>query len=532
MERQLTKQEILDKFDESLKNGDIYVVYQAQINHSTGRMVGAEALIRWFDPECGNQYPSDFIPVLEEGDLILKLDLSVFEDVCRLQRLCLDNQYYPVPISVNMSRYDICNNNDYVSRIEEIRQKYQIPVEYLRIEITEGSAIGGTQLITSVLNNLHKIGYIVEMDDFGSGYSSLNILKDLDVDVIKFDMEFLKGEIGGRGGAIINSMMQMAKWLDTPVIAEGVETLEQADFMRSIGCYYIQGYLYTKPIKKEEFIKKSQETEHEPLVEKTKLFEDIDTGKFWNPDSIETLLFNNFVGPAAIFTYEKGNSEILRVNQKYVKELGMNTTEKSILEASAWEGFDQDNRRIYEATILKAIESHAEEECETWRSSYSDCCGQDRVCIRSFIRIIGRVEDQYLVYASIRNITAEKEAYEKLAENEKKFRVAGDQSNTFAWEYTIATKEMRPCSRCMRILGFPPLLRDYPEPAIADGTFPPEFADEYREWHRKLAEGAESFEAIVPLTKDRVPFHIRYTAEFDENGRPFKAYGSAVQVVD
>ena len=106
-----------------------------------------------------------------------------------------------------------------------------------------------------MLAQLHEIGYIVEMDDFGSGYSTLNVLKDIDVDVIKLDMSFLDGKIGGRGGTIVSSMVQMSKWLKTPVIAEGVETLELADYMKSLGCFNVQGYLYSKPVVIDEFVK-------------------------------------------------------------------------------------------------------------------------------------------------------------------------------------------------------------------------------------------------------------------------------------
>ncbi len=102
----------------------------------------------------------------------------------------------------------------------------------------------------------------------------------------------------------------------------------------------------------------------------------------------------------------------------------------------------------------------------------------------------------------------------------------------YAWEYTIGTKQMRPCFRCMRDLGLPPLVENYPEPAIAAGIFPQDYADMYRDWHRQLEDGVGELEAIIPLTVGRVPFHVRYTTEFDENGKPLKAYGSATLVVD
>lgn len=109
--------------------------------------------------------------------------------------------------------------------------------------------------------------------------------------------------------------------------------------------------------------------------------------------------------------------------------------------------------------------------------------------------------------------------------------MASEQVNIYFWEYTIATREMRPCFRCMRDLGLPAVLTNYPDSAIEQGVFPPEVADMYRDWHRQLEEGAEELEAVIPLTMDRVPFRVRYTTEFDQNGKPVKAYGSAALVV-
>ena len=530
---QMLEPELVSSFGEAIKYGHIYACYQPQINHSTGRMVGAEALMRWKHPIYGVQMPSDFIPVLEKNNLIYRADLHIFEIVCKFQRKCLDKGLSIIPISVNMSRYDIFNTN-YVDEIEAIRIKYDIPVQFIRLEITESSAIGGLELISKVLRQLHDKGYTVEMDDFGCGYSSLNILKDLDVDVIKLDMAFLSGEIGGRGGTILSSIVQMTKWLNTPVIAEGVETIEQADYMKSMGCNYIQGYLYYKPLSEEVFLDTIQHLDHEPLTPTMHLIQQLDAGKFWDPNSIETLIFNNFVGGAAIFTYNDATSEakLLRVNRKYVKEIGMNMNEHDLIGQNPWDSQELENREKYEMALKRAIDSRDEEMCESWRKVFSDCCGEDNICIRSYIRVIGEADHEYLFYAMVQNVTAEKKRQAQLSEDENRYKSAFEQANIYAWEYVIATKEMRPCFRCMRDLGLPPLVRNYPEPAIEQKIFPPEFADTYREWHKKLAEGVEYMEAIVPLTVGRVPFHVRYTLEKDENGKPLKAYGSATLVVD
>ena len=529
--RRMSEKELLDSLDTALRDNHIYPCYQPQINHSTGRMVGAEALMRWKNPEYGMQYPSDFIPLLEKNDQLYRADVHIFETVCVFLRKCMDEGLPLMPISVNMSRYDIYKH-EYVDEIESLRVKYAVPVKYLHIEVTESAAIGGMELMKDVIMRLHKHGYLVEMDDFGSGYSSLNILKDLNVDVIKLDMKFLSGDIGGRGGIILNSIVQMAKWLGTPVITEGVETMEQAEYMKSLGCNYIQGYLYSKPLEEKAFIEKIGQIEHEAMSPAMEFIKTVDAGKFWDPTSMETLIFSNLVGAAAIFTYRNGEMETLRVNKKYLREIGMNMTEKETLTIRPWDHFDEKSRQIFEDTIRRAIESGEEESCETWRNICSKSCGNDKVCIYTEMRVIGSAGDQHLIYAMVHNITNEKKLFDEVFNSERRFRFASEQANVYAWEYTVATKQMRPCFRCMRDLNLPPLLENYPEPAIEAGIFPPDYADMYRDWHRKIAAGVPHLEAVIPLTVGRIPFIVRYTTEFDENGHPLKAYGSATLVVD
>ncbi|MBR6230057.1 MAG: EAL domain-containing protein [Eubacterium sp.] len=531
MERQLTEDEIVESVDEAIKNGDIYAVFQPQINHATGRMVGAEALMRWKHPEFGMQYPATFIPVMEAYDLVFRADLHIFEEVCQVQRYCLDNHIPLVPLSFNMSRYDIYRH-DYVEKIEEIRKKYDIPVKFLRVEITESSAIGGMEILQMAINRLHEYGYLVEMDDFGSGYSSLNILKDLDVDIIKLDMRFLSGGVGGRGGTIISSIIQMTKWLNTPVIAEGVETSDQADYMESIGCYYVQGYLYFRPIDRDEFILQLKTTDHEPLSPAMNLIRTMDAGKFWDPDSLETLIFSNFVGAAAVMTYRNGKLEILRINKKYIREIGMNMDEKELIGTDPWDSYDETNKALYEATIKKAIRTRDEETCETQRRVCSKSCGDTMIWVRTDLRVIGQAGDEFLIYAMIKNITSEKEQLMAVIDSERKFRYASDQVNIYAWEYIFATKDMRPCFRCMRDLHLPPVVKNYPEPVFENGLFPMDYKESYYELLQNLENGLESADVIIPLTVGRIPFHVRYTTEFDETGKPLKAYGSATLVVD
>ena len=527
----MNKNELLANAEKAFEEKQFCVYYQPQYNYMSGRIVGAEALVRWIHPEYGMQSPGDFIPVFEENGLITRLDLYVFEEICSFISRCRGTDIKTVTISFNVSRYDVISG-DFIESIEEIRKKYDIPVTNLRTEITESSMIGGNDHMSKIVNKFQSLGYVVEMDDFGSGYSSLNVLKDIEVDIIKLDMAFMRGNLTKRGGIIISSIIRMANWLGTPVIAEGVETPEQAEYLKSIGCIYIQGFLFSKPVPENEYVNMLRNLKSDVLAPGMKLIDKLDAEKFWSPESFETLVFNNFVGGAAVISFKDDEIETLRVNERYLKELGMNMNQQDIILNQKNLNFDEKNKQIYIDTINRAIVSNDYETCETWREVFSQCCGEDSLCIESTMRVIGRAEGQYLLYVLIRNITQEKKMYMKLYDSEKKFRTAGEQANIYCWEYTIDTKEMRPCFRCMRDLGLPPLLENYPEPVIESGLFPPDYADMYRDWHKQLSEGAEHLEAIIPLTVNRIPFHVRYTAEFDENGHPYKAYGSATQVVD
>ena len=495
-------------------------------------IIGAEALVRWNHPEFGRLTPYCFIDLFEQNDLISKLDLYVFEEVCSFLRRCIDHRIHLIPVSVNLSRKDVYRDG-FIEEMERIRGCYQIPVNLVRIEVVESIAAKGGEKAEEIINRLHTLGYTVELDDFGSGYSSLNMLKDIDYDILKLDMKFLAGDNNGRGGTILSSIIRMAKWLEMPVIAEGVETKEQISFLKSIGCDYVQGYYYSMPVPEKDYLELVRNSDISEIGRSLQLKETINPASFWNHKSIETLIFNSFVGAAAVFRYSKsGEVEFLRVNHKYIEELHMNITEKEIIYSDLWKTIQEDDREAYTKMLDTAMETGKEQECETWRELRSSCCGLEQLCIRSTVVMIGKSDDEALFYATIRNVTAEKERVTQMEKYETGFKNVTEQVNIYYWEYNVATKEMRPCYRCMRDLGLPPVVYNYPEPAIEKGIFPMDYADMYRDWHRQIAEGAPHLEAVIPLTVGRVPFRVRYTTEFDELGRPIKAYGSATLVVD
>ena len=525
--KMLGELEIVGMIQPAFEERHFVVYYQPQYSHTTGHLVGAEALVRWNHPDRGLIAPGVFIPIFEKNGFITKLDLYVFEEVCGFIRRCMDKEYDIVPISSNFSRHDIFLP-DFVERLEEIRKRYDVPAEYLRVEITESAAMDNPKYTNDIIRKLHACGYIVEMDDFGSGYSSLNVLKDIELDIIKLDMLFMSQDTESkRGGTILSSIVRMAKWLGMPVIAEGVENVEQADFLRSIGCDCIQGYLYSKPLSEEEYEKILRGATIGIDVIQMEMLDILNANDFWDPKSQETLIFSNYVGAAAIYDYRDGQLEILRVNPKCLQELGNKLTEKDLIESNPWTFFDDENRKTYEDMIKRAIETGEEQECDTWQDIVSSEFGTERFCIHTNIYMIGKSEDACLFYAMIRNVTTEKLQMLEVADNERRFKMMSEQMNIYFWDYDVRTREMRPCFRCIRDLGFPEKFENYPESAIEMGIFPQEVAELYREWHIQIANGVKELEAVIPMTKDCVPFRIRYTTEFDEAGMPIKAYASA-----
>lgn len=528
----LSEHEIEGMIATALREKQFIVYYQPQYSHSTGALIGAEALVRWQHAERGMILPGVFVPIFERNGFITELDLYVFEQVCSLLRRSMDERLPIVPLSTNFSRYDIFHA-DFIDKLEAIRKRYGVPSKYLHIELTETVFISGSKRMNAVIDQLHACGYTVQMDDFGSGYSSLNVLKDTDVDCFKLDMDFLSGSLGqSKGGTILGTVVRMAKWLGVRVIAEGVETKEQADFLRSIGCDCMQGFLYSRPLPENQYMEllRTQEAQHSHAYAANDDMQGV--VDFFDPASQETLIFSHFAGPAAILEYQGGQVEILRVNPKYIAEIGMNHKEHEIIGSDPLAVFDDENREIYLDTLERVIRTGEEQECSTWRDIESECCGMERIYIRSTVRMIARNESAFLFFASIRNITSERRELEGIMDNERRFKIASEQVNIYYWEYTVATREMRPCFRCMRDLGLPPLLTNYPESAFERGVFPPEVHDLFRSWHRQVAAGVPELEAIMPLTEKRIPFRVRYTTEFDDYGRPIKAYGSAALVKD
>ncbi len=249
------RQYVIDNFENAFKQRYFKVFYQKEVRALTGKVCGYEALARWIDPKYGMISPAIFVEVLEEVHLINKLDLYMIDQVCKELKDDLEFGMAVVPVSVNLSQLDfeLC---DIKSEIDNIRDRYGIPPHLLNIEITESAIASGEAYLNEQINRFREAGYQVWMDDFGAGYSSLNNLKVYDFDVLKIDMNFLKSfESNKRSKVILATIVNMAKELGMHTLAEGVETQEQYEFLRRIGCEKLQGFLFGKPKPIEEFVR-------------------------------------------------------------------------------------------------------------------------------------------------------------------------------------------------------------------------------------------------------------------------------------
>lgn len=253
----MEKSMLMEKYIENnmeygLNNGQFFVVYQPKISFTSGRIVGAEALIRWKNAEGQIIYPDEFIPVFEKNGFIVEIDLFVLEQVCRQLKIWQE-QGWNLTVAVNFSRMHVLHQNSLL-RILQILDTWQIKPENIEIEVTESAFIQNSEELSLYVETLRNNGFKIAMDDFGSGYSSLTLLKDLPIDVLKLDKEFLHSDqLTQKGRIVLNNTVQMAHQLGMSIVAEGVETSEQADFLREIGCETAQGYLYARPLYVKDF---------------------------------------------------------------------------------------------------------------------------------------------------------------------------------------------------------------------------------------------------------------------------------------
>lgn len=240
---------IENRMEEALANNEFVVYVQPKYNIYTNQVSGAEALVRWLDPSRGMVPPDRFIPLFERNGFIFKIDLYVFEQVCKMLRAELDSGLEPYTVSVNLSRAYLTRKG-FLDEFKAICLRYNIPPKYLELELTETIVFENMAVLLQVIQEMHDFGFTCSLDDFGSGYSSLNILKSVPVDVLKLDREFFSNPDNAepRGTSVIESVIELAQKLKMKTVSEGVEQEWQVDLLRKAKCDMVQGYIYSKPV--------------------------------------------------------------------------------------------------------------------------------------------------------------------------------------------------------------------------------------------------------------------------------------------
>lgn len=241
------------EMEAALENGEFAVFFQPKVNVVTSQLYGAEALSRWIHPEEGIRMPKMYIELFEKNGFIAKLDMYIFEEVCRIKASWEGKRYRHIPVSVNMSRLHLYDRS-FPDRLEAIAQKYGIDTVELEIEITEKTLVKDSNELIMVVEGLKKKGFLVSIDDFGAGFSALYLLKDLSADTIKIDKDFLQSSCNDtRGKKVLRNIITMCKNLNMDVVVEGIETKDQVNFIISCGCQIAQGFFYAKPLPPKEF---------------------------------------------------------------------------------------------------------------------------------------------------------------------------------------------------------------------------------------------------------------------------------------
>lgn len=394
------EQRIVNSMKSALENHEFVVFYQPKYGLSDNQIAGAEALVRWKHPERGMISPGEFIPVFERNGFITKLDYYVWEQTCIQLRKWMDEGKNPLPISVNLSRISLYNK-DIVNVICNLVDSYRIPRRLFQVELTESAYNTNPKAVQDMMQRLREEGFYILMDDFGSGYSSLNVLKDIVVDVLKMDMKFFAGDDReGRGENIMAAVIRMAKWLNMPVVAEGVERIEQVEFLRSIGCEYVQGYYFAKPMPVEEYEKLQFDRPHAERKKETERLVDIDS--LWTPASQLESLFLNAKQGVAVYEYGKEQIEIIRVNNAYYEVFGYQDISQK---KDIFQGIPKRyHKRILDAFFYTADKGR-ETQCEFSRKNEAG----EEIFISLKLYDVGIVGNKHIIYGVFLNVTEPKQ---------------------------------------------------------------------------------------------------------------------------
>lgn len=407
-EKTVKEAEITSQMQSALDNGEFHMWFQPQYSANTGELVGAEALCRWIKEDGTMISPGLFIPIAEKNGFIRKLDKEIWRMVFEKVKKWLDSGIQPVPISVNISRVSLESDSMYYV-IKRLKEEYEIPENYIHFEVTESAYVGEQGEMARKIAQIRELGYKIAMDDFGSGYSSLNTLKDLPIDILKLDLGFIHGESNmEKGGAIISCISKLAQDLEYVTVAEGVETEEQADFLRSVGVNIIQGFLYSRPMSEENFQKEMQLHKKTVITKNEKKLEELDVQKFYDPSSTESIMFEQYSGPAMICEYEIDSKtlSVVKTNKSLLNLIGMSdmpivTVKKHIMSCMEKKKAEDDDAGFMDDISFSSKTFEYKTEILNYKT-------QTPIYLKISGRIMGTTYKKIVLYELCEDITNEK----------------------------------------------------------------------------------------------------------------------------
>lgn len=389
--------DFVKEFDNAIKNGYIVPFFQPLTRTITGKVCASETLARWIDPNEGLISPNDFIPLLEENKLIYKLDLAMIENVCKFYN---ENKTKNLCFSINISRLDF-ESVDMFKLIDDIMNKYNVPKNVIHLEITESIMFDSRLDINQLFEKFHNSGYEIWIDDFGSGFSSLHVLREYKFDVLKIDMSLVQ-RFDLNSKKILYSVVNMAKKLGMRTVAEGVETESQYKFLKDIGCEIIQGFYFSKPLPSNEFLKYVDSNGIE-TIDEYKYWNEVGKINFLSADPFKFDKYNEedifYVSPLALIEYDNKKLKYVYVNDKYLDELriiGFNSIKE--LEETV-------NNENYENHIclLEQIENSIKNN----RTQRVDNI-INNVVFSHFTKLVSKVNDKCLIVSSFSTISTKR----------------------------------------------------------------------------------------------------------------------------
>lgn len=522
------EREVVAGIESALREDRIELFLQPKCNIRTGKIVGAEALARWRHPERGIVAPGEFIPLIERNGLVCSLDLRVWEKTAAWIRGLIDEGVQPVPVSVNVSRADIYLV-DVAAELHALVERYGIEPSLIEVEITESAYSERPDRIVAAFDELAERGFTVLMDDFGSGYSSLNMLKDINVDVLKIDMRFLDRD-DRRSKDIMESVIRMARWLDLPVIAEGVETREQVNFLLDVGCSYAQDYYYARPMEAAAFealLTDGSKVQHEQCALQDARRPILDFRDLLHENTISDRMLSSIIGSVALYSYADGDLRLIRGNEAYRRLIatlgeGVNGAEEG---GSLLPFVHDEDRDALVAAAEETVRSCPDDGVEVVvRRMGTNGCHWHKM--RLFH--LNTTNGSATVYGSVTDVTERMEYMEALRKSEQRFEMTLEASGTVVFELDIPTRTARYSEFLQQAFGLAETVANAPEGFIEQGTVAEESIEDFRAIYRDLYAGAPRTSAVVRAIMgdgSRAWNRVTLLAMPNEAGAPVKAVG-------